>query len=230
MKIESVDIFYLHWPDPKTPLEQSLKRVNELHKAGKFREFGISNFSHTLLIEILSICDAKGFLKPTVYQGMYNMLTRAVEPELFPLLRQHGMRFYAYNPLAGGLLTGKYTSYQDQPIQNTRFHDIKVVGKRYQDRYWKPCYFDALAIVKEAIAQHYPEKTLAEVSLTWMHHHSALNREAYDGIIVGQSSMTHLQTNLHSGTQSSEKLPQVILDAIEKAWETVKPECPPYFR
>lgn len=225
-----MDLFYLHWPDPKTPLEQSLKRVNELYKAGKFREFGVSNYSHVQLAEILSICEAKGFVKPTVYQGMYNMLTRAVEPELFPLLRENGMRFYAFNPLAGGLLTGKYSNYEDQPIQDTRFHGARVVGKRYKDRYWKKSFFDALSLIKDAIVLHSPGKSLAEVSLTWMHHHSALNRDTFDGIIVGQSSLAHLQTNLSSGTSSSEKLPQALIDVIEQAWELVKPECPPYFR
>lgn len=232
MKMDKVDIFYLHWPDPKTPLEQSLKRVHELHKKGHFRELGLSNFSVEQVAEIVKICESKGFIKPTVYQGMYNMLTRAIEPELIPFLREHKIRFYVYNPLAGGLLTGKYTSNKDVPLSSTRFDATSVVGKRYQDRYWKQCYFDALAIIKEAAAKHTPDKSLAEISLTWLHHHSVLHREEFDAIIVGQSSMSHLHTNLHSGTQGSEpsKLPQPLLDAIEQAWELVKPECPPYFR
>jgi aflatoxin B1 aldehyde reductase len=232
MKMDKVDIFYLHWPDPKTPLDQSLKRVNDLYKQGKFRELGLSNYSATQVEEILKICEAKGYVRPTVYQGMYNALTRAVEPELIPLLRQHGIRFYVYNPLAGGLLTGKYTSTEEKPQESTRFDATTIAGKRYQARYWKKCFFDALAIIKAAVDSHAPGRSLADISLTWLHHHSILNRDAFDAIIIGQTGISHLQTNLSSGTQGEtpQTLPKEILEAIDQAWELVKPECPTYWR
>jgi aflatoxin B1 aldehyde reductase len=86
--------------------------------AGKFKRFALSNYAAWEVMEIYHICKQRGFVLPTVYQGMYNALTRDVERELFPCLRRLGMSFYAYNPLAGGLLTGRY-SYDDlqtQPI------------------------------------------------------------------------------------------------------------------
>lgn len=230
MHLEDVDIFYLHWPDPKTDLKQSLKRAHELWKQNKFRELGISNYSAAQVETILSICEANNFVKPTLYQGMYNVLTRAVEADLFEVLRKHNIRFYAYNPLAGGLLSGKYAKYEDQPEEKTRFDDSSVAGKRYKARYWNQVFFDALALIQEAIAKHAPGKALSQVSLSWLHHHSQLKRELFDAIIVGQSNINHLHTNLHSGTDSDETLPQELLAAIEQAWELVKPHCPPYSR
>ena len=233
MKADSVDIFYLHWPDPKTPLEQTLKAVQALYKAGKFRELGLSNYHATQVSEIYNLCEKHGYVKPTVYQGMYNMLTRAVEPELLPLLRQLNIRFYVYNPLAGGLLSGKYTSSGDAPIADTRFDGKSVAGKRYQARYWKDCYFEAIEKIQKSAAELAPGKTLPEISLTWLHHHSGLKRDAFDAIIVGQSSASHLHTNLYSGTQGSEAdnlLPEALLKVIDEAWELVKPECAPYNR
>lgn len=230
MGLESVDLFYLHWPDPKTDLKQSLKRVHELWKQKKFSEFGLSNYSAAEVETILSICEANKFIKPTVYQAMYNVLTRAVEDELFPLLRKHNIRVYVYNPLAGGLLTGKYAKYEDQPEDRTRFDDKSVAGKRYKARFWNQAFFDALDLIRDAIAKHTPEKTMAQVSLMWLHHHSQIKRELNDAIIVGQSSPSHLQVNLHSGTESDEKLPTELIEALDKAWELTKPHCPPYHR
>mgnify|MGYP001138912354 CR=1 FL=1 len=153
--------------------------------------------------------------------------------QLLPLLRQFNIRFYVYNPLAGGLLSGKYTSSGDAPIADTRFDGKSVAGKRYQARYWKDCYFEAIEKIQKSAAELAPGKTLPEISLTWLHHHSGLKRDAFDAIIVGQSSASHLHTNLYSGTQGSEAdnlLPEALLKVIDEAWELVKPECAPYNR
>lgn len=231
MCLDSADIFYLHWPDPKTPLSQTLKRVQAHYKEGKFRELGLSNYKASQVQEIIDICEKNKYVMPTVYQGMYNVLTRDVEPELLPLLRKHNIRFYVYNPLAGGLLSGKYENYEDQPESNTRFDGSSVAGKRYQTRYWQKHYFDALSIIREAMKQHAEGKTMAEVSLIWLHYHSALKRDLLDAIIVGQSNMAHLKTNLNSGTSSfDDKLSPQMVEALDKAWDIVKPHCPTYYR
>merc|ERR1719181_2146311 len=99
-----VDVYYLHNPDATTPILETLAAVDGLHKAGKIRELGLSNYAAWEVCHIHHLCAAHGFVKPTVYQGMYNGITRDVERELLPCLRALGMRFYAYNPLCGGLL------------------------------------------------------------------------------------------------------------------------------
>ncbi|XP_060766457.1 aflatoxin B1 aldehyde reductase member 2-like isoform X2 [Neoarius graeffei] len=113
LRAQSIDIFYLHAPDHENPILDTLRTCNELYKEGKFKEFGLSNYASWEVAEIHSICKHNSWVLPTVYQGMYNAITRQVETELLPCLRHFGMRFYAYNPLAGGLLTGKY-QYEDK--------------------------------------------------------------------------------------------------------------------
>ncbi|XP_005544645.3 aflatoxin B1 aldehyde reductase member 2 isoform X2 [Macaca fascicularis] len=108
-----VDLFYLHAPDHSTPVEETLRACHQLHQEGKFVELGLSNYAAWEVAEICTLCKSNGWIVPTVYQGMYNATTRQVETELLPCLRHFGLRFYAYNPLAGGLLTGKY-KYEDK--------------------------------------------------------------------------------------------------------------------
>ena len=82
-----------------------------------------------MVVDIWHICK-NGWLQPTVYQGRYNGLSRNVELELFPAIRKLGIRFYAYNPLAGGMLTGKHLNYEELPQQG-RFARLQS----YRDRY-----------------------------------------------------------------------------------------------
>ena len=97
-----VKIVYLTTRDHTVPLESTLRGVQDLYEEGLFDEFGLSNFSVADIEDVLAITTREGWIRPTVYQGLYNALARIVETELFPTLAEHGMRFQAYNPLAGG--------------------------------------------------------------------------------------------------------------------------------
>ena len=76
----------------------TLKAIDELHREGKFRRFGISNYMAWEVAEMAGICRARGYVQPAVYQGIYNAIHRKVEPELFPCLRKFGIAFYGFNP------------------------------------------------------------------------------------------------------------------------------------
>lgn len=102
LKTDNVDMWYLHAPDHDVPYAETLEAVNELYKAGYFKRFGISNYAAWEVAQICELCDAHD-----AYQGVYNALHRAVEPELFPCLRHYGIAFYEFNPVAGGMLTDK---------------------------------------------------------------------------------------------------------------------------
>ena len=138
--IDRFDLLYLHSPDLDTPIEQTLEACWELYSQGKFKDFGLSNYASWQVAEIVEICRANNWMQPKVYQGMYNALTRDVERELFPCLRNYGISFYVYNPLAGGLLTAKYSSFKQIPDQG-RF---ATNDDTYQDRYWKKEYFKVI--------------------------------------------------------------------------------------
>ena len=221
MKRDSVDLLYFHFPDGKTPIEEALETVAELHEQGKVKELGLSNYPAWQVVDIAYKCDKIGCPRPTVYQGMYNALCRNVDPELFPAIRSLGMRFYAFNPLAGGLLTGKHHHFEDSP-EPGRFARLKS----YRDRYWKNSYFDAikeirLACEKEGIV-------MVEAAYRWMVNHSCMKSELDDGILLGASRQEQMEQNLAAAKKGP--LPESIIAAMDEAWEIAKPDSPAYFK
>jgi aflatoxin B1 aldehyde reductase len=216
-----LDLLYLHSPDLNTPVAQSLECCFELYQQGKFKSFGLSNFASWQVAEVAEICRQNGWMEPLVYQGMYNSLTRDVESELFPCLRNYGISFYAYNPLAGGLLTGKYQSIDETP-DSGRF----VSKHNYQPRYWKKDYFNVLQQLREA-SRDSGLKPI-EVAMGWLANHSKLESELGDGIILGVSKIEHLSENIKACTRAP--LDQSILDILDAGWEIIKPDCFRYFR
>ncbi|XP_034724999.1 aflatoxin B1 aldehyde reductase member 3 isoform X1 [Etheostoma cragini] len=230
LQTDSVDLFYLHAPDHQNPIQDTLRACNELHKEEKFKEFGLSNYASWEVAEIVSICRHNNWIVPTVYQGMYNAITRQVETELLPCLRYYGMRFYAYNPLAGGLLTGKY-KYQDKdgPQPAGRFFGNNWAAA-YRDRYWKQSQFTAIDVVLKALETVYGSEkpTLTSAAMRWLYHHSQLQGDLGDGVIIGMSSMEQLQQNLAAAEEGP--LDDRVVAAFNEAWNLVAHECPNYFR
>jgi aryl-alcohol dehydrogenase-like predicted oxidoreductase len=96
LQTSSVETMYLHVPDRQTPFEDVAKAMNDAFEQGKFKKFGLSNYSAAEVQEIIEICKQKGYVKPSVFQGHYNAIVRGGEKELFPLLRKHNVAFYAY--------------------------------------------------------------------------------------------------------------------------------------
>ncbi|XP_042333931.1 aflatoxin B1 aldehyde reductase member 4-like [Sceloporus undulatus] len=231
LQMKSVDIFYLHLPDHGTPIEESLAACNQLHKEGKFKELGLSNYSSWEVAEIRTLCKANNWVLPTVYQGMYNATTRQVETELLPCLRHFGMRFYAFNPLAGGFLTGRY-KYEDK--DSNQQPDSRFFGDQwaqvYMDRYWKKHHFEGLALVENALREAYGSNppSLTSTALRWMYHHSKLQGDRGDAVIIGASKLEQLQENLKC-CEEGPLLPGVV-EAFEKAWHLTAHDCANYFR
>lgn len=215
----SVDILYFHFPDQKTPIDEALDTVAELYEEGKIKEFGLSNYPAWQVVDIYNKCPKHNCPLPSIYQGMYNSLCRNVEPELFPAIREMGIKFYAFNPLAGGLLTGKHEHFDDTP-QPGRFERLKS----YRDRYWKKTYFNAIEYIK--ISCDKEGIPIAEAAYRWLAFHSKLNNN--DAIILGASKLGQMAQNiscLRNGV-----LPEHIIEAINDAWEIAKPDSPSYFK
>jgi aflatoxin B1 aldehyde reductase len=87
---------FIHGPDRTTPFAETYEAIDEEYRAGKFDEFGLSNFSAAEVEECVRMCTDKGWVVPTVYQGHYNAITRGGEKDLFPVLRKYGIKFYAF--------------------------------------------------------------------------------------------------------------------------------------
>lgn len=215
-----VDTVYLHFPDPATPMISALEAMAELHDQGKFEELGLSNFPAWMVADAWHICDAHGWVKPTVYEGIYNPLTRRAEVELNACLDQFGMRFYAYNPLAGGLLTGRYRSFADAPTDGRFTH-----RPNYQNRYWKKPFFDAVEMVSQAAKAR--GITPIEATYRWLAHHSMLDEQRGDAIIIGASKLGHLAQNMDA--VKAGPLPEDVVAAFEDAWAITRSVSPEYF-
>lgn len=220
LRKDCIDTIYLHFPDPVTPVVSVLETMNELYNQGKYRELGLSNFPAWMVADVCNICDKNGWIKPTVYEGIYNPLTRKAEVELNECLNYYGMRFYAYNPLAGGILTGRYVSYDNAPTEGRFTH-----RPNYQKRYWKKSYFDAMQLIKNAC--DICNISIVEATYRWLAFHSMLNGERGDAIIIGASKLNHLKQNMQA--IKSGPLPDELVHAFEEAWGKTKADSPEYF-
>ncbi len=220
LRLERVDTVFLHFPDPATPVESVLEAMANLHERGKFGELGLSNFPAWMVADVWRICEAHGWIRPTVFEGIYNPLTRKAETELNACLDRFGMRFYAYNPMCGGLLTGRYGKYEEAPTDGRFTH-----RPNYQGRYWKKSFFDAVDVIKAASQRH--GIGCVEASYRWLAYHSMLRGERGDAILIGASKLEHLKQNM-AAVQAG-PLPEDVVSAFETAWKITKADSPEYF-
>ncbi|KAF9407492.1 hypothetical protein BGZ76_006103 [Entomortierella beljakovae] len=214
LRLTKVDIFYLHAPDRTTSFEETAKAIDGLYREGLFERFGLSNFASWEVALFYKICEQNGYVLPTIYQGMYNPLARSVVPELLPCLKKLNISFYAYNPVAGGLLTGKYLS-ETQAIEGDRYDPNTAFGNYFRERYWNKLNLEGVQLLNKAAKAN--NLTLVEATLRWMKHHSGL--EGKDGIIIGASSLHHLNQNLEALEKGP--LPQSMVDAFDQACDHV---------
>ncbi|KAL8709627.1 MAG: hypothetical protein Q9220_005719 [cf. Caloplaca sp. 1 TL-2023] len=222
---DCVDIFYLHAADRSIPFADTLEAMNELHKEGRFVQLGLSNFTAFEVAEVVMTCKANDWVRPTIYQGMYNAITRSLEQELIPCCKRYGIDVVVYNPLAGGLFSGKIKS-TDVP-QEGRYSDKAQSGSMYRARYFKDATFDALRLVEQTAQKH--NLTLLEIALRWCTHHSALQMQngGRDGVIIGVSSFAQLEGNLKDLEKGP--LPDEVVKTLDDAWLITKPTTPNYW-
>ncbi|KAI9772997.1 MAG: hypothetical protein M1839_002267 [Geoglossum umbratile] len=228
LETDQVDVFYLHAADRSVPFAETLEAVNELHKQGKFIEFGLSNFTAFEVAEVVITCKERGWVRPTIYQAMYNAITRLIEPELVVACRRYGIDIVVYNPLAGGFLSGKYKTIDVPP--DGRFSDAHGrMGPMYRNRFFKDAYLEALRIIEPVVQNH--GLTLPETALRWLVHHSALNIKpesgGKDGVIIGASNLDQLKSNLNDLEKGP--LPEAVVKALDEAWKIAIPEAPKYW-
>lgn len=221
-----VDIFYLHAADRSVPFAETLETMDKLHKQGKFVQLGLSNFTAFEVAEVVMTCKANGWVRPTIYQGMYNAITRSIESELIPACRRYGLDVVIYNPIAGGIFSGKYKT-ADVPTEGRYSDAVGRMGSMYRARYFKDATFEALRVIEPVVQKH--NLTLLETAFRWCVHHSALNIRdgGGDGIIIGVSSQQQLEQNLKY--LEAGRLPKEVVDALDEAWLITKPTTPNYW-
>lgn len=219
LKTKSVDILYVHGPDRNLPLDDWVPQVDALHKEGKFKRLGVSNFSPEETRALHDYAKSKGYVLPSVYQGNYNAVSRLIDDTLFPVLRELGIAFYAYSPVAGGFLTKTRAAFEQGTVDGRFRKDHEApVAKMYQGFYSKPKLLEGLGRWEGlAELQGVPR---AELAYRWVYYHSALRQDKGDVVIVGASRPDQI-TQTVEGIRKGPLKPEVV-KGIEEVWELVK--------
>ncbi|KAF1984261.1 aldehyde reductase [Aulographum hederae CBS 113979] len=222
LKVPKVDIFYLHGPDPSIPLTETLAGVNAVYELGLFTRFGLSNYLPSEVRAVHTLCTQQNFVLPTVYQGNYSPVARKTETLLLPTLRELGMSFYAYSPLAGGFLT-KTPEQLSTPAGAGRFDAATPLGKMYRGMYLRPSYLAALSEWADIAAEEGVSR--AELAYRWVVWSSpVLRAECGDGVVVGASRVEQLEETLEGIGRGA--LSGRAVERIEGVWTMVEGEAP----
>ncbi len=216
LQTDYLDLYYLHAPDWETPIEETLEAMNEFVRAGKVRYPACSNYASWQVVDMIARSEKCGYRPPYVSQPMYNLLARGIEQEYLAMCQAFGVSTIVYNPLAGGLLTGKQQ--RERPIAGTRFDNNPL----YLNRYWHPAYFDAVDELQEIARRS--GRSLIDLSLSWLRHHTAV-----DCVILGGSRVEHLEQNLQA-FENGAPLPADVLAGLEKVWLDLRGVTPNYNR
>jgi len=183
LRTDYIDIYYLHAMDDDVDFEETFDTMTTLVRSGKVRYIGISNFPAWQVSDMLGTADKRNFNAPIVTQNLYNLLNREVESELVPCIQKHHLGMTVYNPIAGGLLSGKY-DFNQLPTEG-RFAE----KANYMARYWKPENFEIIKKLEKIAADK--EISLLELSMKWCIAHPYV-----DSVISGVSRLEQLQQNI----------------------------------
>ena len=187
LRTDYIDLYQAHQFDADTPIEETMRAFDTLVQAGKVRYAGCSNYPAWRLGEALWTSERGNLARYECVQPRYNILFRMIEDELLPLCREHGVGVIAYNPLAGGMLTGRYRT-EREVRQGTRF-GLSGAGEMYQKRYWNDAVFQQV----ERLGDYFEArgKSLAHVALAWV-----LAQEGITSAILGASVPEQLRESL----------------------------------
>ena len=187
LQTDFIDLYQLHFDDRSVPLDETLSALDDLVRVGKVRYVGCSNFLAYRVARALGRSEALGVERFASVQPRYNLVFREFERELFPLCLDEGVGVIPYNPIAGGLLSGKHDR-SAPPEEGTRF-TLGNAGRMYQDRYWNDHVFDTV----DALAKLADEAGLAlsTMAVAWV-----LRNPAITSAIVGASRPEQLDDTI----------------------------------
>lgn len=206
LQTDYVDLYYLHAPDPATPIAQTLDGVEALLASKKIRSWGVSNYAAWQLAEMGLACDARGLQRPSTAQMLYNVLVRQLDLEFLAFARVRSLHVTVYNPLAGGMLARAPEPGAALP-KGSRFE----ANKLYRTRYWTDAMFDLAQRLREvATAEDVEPVTLA---YAWL-----AGRPGVDSVIAGPGTVAHLDAAIDGcGVELSPAL-RTKVDAVHRAF------------
>jgi aryl-alcohol dehydrogenase-like predicted oxidoreductase len=206
LKTDYVDLYQLHMDDPATPLDETVEAMDTIVRSGKARYIGVSNFLAYRLARALGRQDMLKLTRFVSAQPRYNLLFREGERELFPLAQEDGIAVIPFNPLAGGLLSGRY-KHSDTPEKGRFSAELGGFGKLYHARYWHEREFETVGKIQK-IAER--EGTpMATLSVAWI-----LANPAITSVILGASRIEQLTDTLAAADY---KLDSAVKAKLEEA-------------
>ena len=180
-----IDLYYYHRPDPKTPIEETMRALDQLIRQGKVRYIGCSNMSAGQVAQAQAVAEANGLHRFICCQDQYNLLSREIEAELIPELEQQRLPLLPYFPLASGMLTGKYQF--GAPVPQA----ARLSQKRYSDRFLSDRNFAIIEELKKFCAQR--GRSMLELAFGWL-----LTKPLIGSVIAGASTPEQLRQNVAS--------------------------------
>ncbi len=190
--VETIDLYQLHGWDPLTPIEETLRFLDDAARAGKINYFGLSNFLGYQIQKYVDLAEGHGLIRPVTVQPQYNLLARAIEWEIVPACQAEGLGLLPWSPLASGWLTGKYRR-DEAPDEGTRLSDEMDQGMRiwndrgHLERTWQV--IDAVRKVADGRGV-----SASQVAIAWV-----LARPAVSSVILGARTLAQLDGNLAAG-------------------------------
>ena len=170
LNTDYIDLYQLHGPDPDTPIDETLRALEDVTRSGRVRYVGCSNFLAYQVARAVGRSEALNIVRFDSVQPRYNLLFREIERELLPLCHEEGIGVIPYNPIAGGLLSGKHNR-DAGPEEGSRF-TLGTAAERYQDRYWHEGMFETVEQLRP-LAQS-ADMTLPQMAVAWVLAHPAI--------------------------------------------------------
>ena len=192
LQVEAVDLYQVHAFDPLTPLEETLRFLDDAVSAGKILYVGLSNFSGWQVQKAVDIAEARGLARPVTLQPQYNLLAREVEWEIVPACISEGLGLLPWSPLGGGWLTGKYRR-DELPTGATRLGEDPARGvESFHKRNPAQRTWDVLSALEQVSRER--GVTMAQAALAWL-----ADRPAVTSVILGARTIEQLEDNLGAG-------------------------------
>ena len=205
-----LDLYYAHMPDYDTPLDETLRAMDDMVRQGKVRYLGCSNFRAFQLGKALAISDQRNLARWDVIQPPFNLLARDIEYELLPLCREEGVGVCSFSPMAAGLLSGKYEK-DKPPIEGARY-SLGHLGYTYNKPYWNDANFAAIDQLKKIAAG--AGVSMSRFALAWV-----LANPAITAMVNGSTSTAQLEENVAA---TEVKLSSDVLVACDDVWRTLR--------
>lgn len=177
-----IDLYQIHAPDPYTPIEETLRALDDVVRQGKVRYIGCSNLTAWQIMKAIGISSMNGWEAFQSVQAYYSIAGRELEREIIPLAEDQKLAILPWSPLAGGFLTGKYTRDKDGGAGDRRTNfDFPPINKEKA--------YDIVDVLQEVAAAH--DASVARIALAWL-----LHQKAVTSVIIGAKKMSQLEDNL----------------------------------